>query len=64
LQQEKANLDDLSLKYTKLLQEKKRLCKENRKLKRNLEVQNTNMKNLKKELVLFKEKYGLLDQMR
>ena len=51
MQQEKANLDHLSINNTKLLQEIKRLCKENR----NLEVQNTNLKNLKKEPVLVRE---------
>jgi len=32
------------------------LCNENRNLKRDLAVQNTNIKNLEKELVLIREK--------
>jgi len=54
MQQQKASLNDISLKNTKLLQEKERLC--NRNLKRDLAVQNTNLKNLEKELVLIREK--------
>jgi len=34
------------------------LCNENRNLKRDLAVQNTNLKNLEKELVLIREKLG------
>jgi len=43
MQKGKVNLNDLSLKTTKLIQEKENLCKENMKLK----FQNTNLKNLK-----------------
>ena len=56
IQQEKASLNDISLINTKLLQEKERLCSENRNLKRDLAVHNTNLKNLEKELVLIREK--------
>ena len=38
MQQEKANLNDIFLENTKLLQEKERLCNENRNLKRDLAV--------------------------
>jgi len=48
MQQEKASLNDISLKNTELLQEKERLCNENRNLERDLPVQNTNLKNLEK----------------
>ena len=58
IQQEKASLNDISLINTKLLQEKERLCSENRNLKRDLAVHNTNLKNLEKELVLIREKLG------
>jgi len=58
MQQEKASLNDISLKNTKLLHEKERLCNENRNLKRDLTVQNTNLKNLEKELVFIREKLG------
>jgi len=58
MQQEKASLNDISLKNTELLQEKERLCNENRNLKRDLAVQHTNLKNLEKELVLIREKLG------
>jgi len=34
------------------------LCNENRNLKRDLVVQNKNLKNLEKELVLIREKLG------
>ena len=37
---------------------KERLCNENRNLKRDLVVQNTNLKNLEKELMLIREKLG------
>jgi len=50
IQQDKASLNDISLKNTKLLQEKERLCNENRNLKRDLAVQNTNPKTWKKNL--------------
>ena len=56
MQQGKASLNDISLKNTELLQEKERLCNENRNLKRDLVVQNTNLKILEKELVLIREK--------
>jgi len=58
IQQEKASLNDISLQNIELLQEKERLCNENRNLKRDLAVQNTNLKNLEKELVLIREKLG------
>ena len=58
MQQEKASLNDISLKNTELLQEKERLCNENRNLKRDLAVQNTNLKSLEKELVIIIEKLG------
>ena len=58
MQQEKASLNDISLKNTKLIREKERLCNENRNLKRDLAVQNTNLKNLEKELMLIREKSG------
>ena len=48
MQQEKASLNDISLKNTKLIREKERLCNENRNLERDLPVQNTNLKNLEK----------------
>jgi len=57
MQQEKASLNDISLKNAELLQEE-RLCNENRNLKNDLAVQNTNIKNLEKELVLIREKLG------
>jgi len=50
IQQEKASLNGISLKNTELLQEKERLCSENKNLKRDLAVQNTNLKNLEKNL--------------
>jgi len=56
IQQEKVSLNDISLKNIELLQEKERLCNENRNLKRDLAVQNANLKNLEKELVLIREK--------
>jgi len=58
MQQEKGSLNDISLKNTELLQEKERLCNENRNLKRDHVVQNTNLKNWVKELVLVREKLG------
>jgi len=58
MQQEKASINDISLKNTELVQEKERLCNKNRNLKRDLAVQNTNLKNLEKELVLIGEKLG------
>jgi len=57
MQQEKASLNNISLKNIELLQEKVRLCNENKNLKRDLAVQNTNPKNLEKELVLIREKF-------
>jgi len=41
MQQEKTSLNDISLKYIEPVQEKERLCNENRNLKRDLVVQNT-----------------------
>jgi len=41
IQQEKASPNDISLKNTVFLQEKERLCNENRNFKRDLAVQNT-----------------------
>ena len=38
MQQEKASLNDISLKNTELLQEKERLCNENRNLKSELAI--------------------------
>jgi len=35
---------------------KEHLCNENKNIKRNLAVQNTNLRNLEKELVLIREK--------
>jgi len=58
MQQRKASLNDISLKNTELLQEKEILCNKNRNLKRDLEVQNTNLKILEKELALIREKFG------
>ena len=58
MQQEKTNLNDIFLENTKLLQEKERLCNENRNLKKDLAVQDTNLKNLEKEIVLIREKLG------
>jgi len=58
MQQEKTSLNDISLKNTEPLQEKERLCNKNRNLKRDPAVQNTNLKNLEKELVLIREKLG------
>jgi len=51
MQQEKASLNDISLENTKLLQEKERLCNENRNLKRDLAVQDTNLKLGKRNCV-------------
>jgi len=48
MQQEKASLNDIFLKDTKFLKEKEILCTENRNLKRDLAVHNTNLKNLEK----------------
>jgi len=48
--QEKASLNDISVKNTKLLQEKERVCNENRNLGRYLAVLNKNLKNLEKTL--------------
>jgi len=58
MQQEKTSLNDISLKSIELLLEKESLCNENRNLRRDFEVQNTNLKNLEKELVLIREKLG------
>ena len=58
MQQRKASLNDISLKNTELLQEKEILCNKNRNLKRDLGVQNTNLKILEKELALIREKFG------
>jgi len=58
MQQEKTSLNDISLENTEFLQEKERLCNENMNLKRDLAVENANLKNLKKELVLIRDKLG------
>jgi len=50
MQQKKASPNNISLKNTELLQEKERLCNKNSNLKRDLAVQNTNLKILEKNL--------------